>query len=71
MPSFMVFSALKAAGVKQLDIARACGVSSTTVSTVLNGKTKSERVAREIARATGVPFEDLFPEYNAKPERKA
>ena len=63
MPNFTVFAALKAAGVKQVDIARACGVTSTTVSTVLHGRSKSERIAREIARATNVPFEELFPEY--------
>lgn len=71
MQKFAVFAALKAAGLKQKDIAQKCGVSSTVVSQVLNGRAKSHRIATAVAEATGLPMSDLFPDYAAGENKPA
>jgi len=48
--------------IKQADIARACGVTRTTVTNVIDRTAVSERVARAIAAAIGRVPEEVFPE---------
>ena len=56
---------LKVKGTKQQDIANSLGVDKSTVSQVINGKRRSERIARALAKATGIRYEALFPEVAA------
>lgn len=52
-------------GVSQREICRALHVTPATVSLIVSGKKKSRRVRRAIAKALGVPYNDLWhePEY--------
>ena len=51
---------------KPSDIARIAGVSRQMVTRVLQGKSRSGRVERVIARATGKKLGDLFPRANCR-----
>jgi len=48
--------------VRQADIARACQVTRTTVTNVIDRTAVSERVMRAIAAAIGRTPEEVFPE---------
>jgi lambda repressor-like predicted transcriptional regulator len=52
---------LRKAGSSQTRIARTLKVSHTTVAHVIHGRTKSRRIALEIARVTGKSLDDLWP----------
>jgi len=48
-------------GVRQSAIARRLNVSSTSVSDVVSGRSRSARIEQAIAEALGLPREELFP----------
>lgn len=52
---------LRKRGTTQADLARALGVSKTTVGYVIAGKTLSRRVAEAVAAAAGQPLARLWP----------
>lgn len=54
-------AALQKRGSSPAKISRSLGVSSATVSLVLNGRGTSRRVADEIAKQTGRSVTQLFP----------
>lgn len=54
-------AALIKAGSNQAGIARQLGVSHNAVSLVVHGSTKSARIARAIAKATGISIHTLWP----------
>ena len=47
-------------GIKQVDIARALGVSGASVSEVVSGKKRSQRIEGYIAQLVGVKRQKLF-----------
>jgi len=49
-----------------MDIARALGVSHTTVIMVVDGRSKSRRIAQAISDAVGIPVAELWPEREGK-----
>ncbi|MBN8452250.1 helix-turn-helix domain-containing protein [Accumulibacter sp.] len=53
--------ALKKARTSQSEIARKLGVSPTTVTYVVTGKSTSRRIATAIADATGLSLDALWP----------
>lgn len=55
-------------GVKQRDICRALKVKPGTVSLIVSGRKKSDRIRRAIAQALGVSIQELWPE---TPKKKA
>jgi lambda repressor-like predicted transcriptional regulator len=50
-------------GTTQTQIARALNVSSSIVQRVIFRKATSRPVAKAVAAAIGLPFEQVFPEY--------
>ncbi len=54
-------AALKKRGHTQTSVARALGVSKTTIHYVISGKTLSRRVALTIAQHAGLPVAALWP----------
>lgn len=56
-----ITAALKKAGSSQTAVARSLGVSQAAVWYVINGKKKSARIARRVARTTGIPLALLWP----------
>lgn len=54
-------AAIRKAGSNQTNIARALKRSRSTVAHVIEGRTKSKRVAKKIAEVTGLPLETLWP----------
>lgn len=56
---------------RQSDIARALGVSSTAVSDVVSGRSRSARIEQAVAEAIGRPVEDVFPQREPRPEHVA
>lgn len=56
--------ALMARGYKQTDVAAACGVLPTTVSQVIHGRSRSERIERKIAEVTGHDLAELWPQWH-------
>lgn len=56
-------AAIKVAGVSQAQIATDCGVAANTVSAVIHGRSRSQRVEHRIADITGLPAEQLWPHW--------
>ena len=56
---------LKCQGKKQKDVAAKLGVDKSTVSQVINGRRRSRRIEKALARILGVPRKVLFPEVAA------
>lgn len=54
--------ALLRAGVRQMDIARACGSAPANVYAVVHGKTRSLRIERAIASALGLSLVEVWPD---------
>ena len=54
-------AALIKAGTSQAGIAEQLSVSHNAVSLVVHGRTKSSRIARAIAKATGISIHVLWP----------
>lgn len=54
-------AALQRAGFTQTSIAAAVGVKQPSVSCVIAGNTKSRRIAKAIAKATGLSLAELWP----------
>lgn len=54
-------AALYKRGKRQKDIAAALGLTEGSVSHVIRGEAKSQRVARRISDATGIPVSRLWP----------
>jgi len=53
---------LKIKGKRQQDVAELLGVNKATVSQVVNGKRRSKRIEKALARMVGVRHEVLFGE---------
>ena len=49
-------------GIKQLAIAKKCGVTQAAVAWVVMGRNKSKRIRAAIAEAVGKRVEELWPE---------
>ena len=47
-------------GFTQIEVAREMGVTKSTISRVLSGKTKSMKVQRKIADILNLPFETVW-----------
>jgi lambda repressor-like predicted transcriptional regulator len=52
---------LKKAAVTQAEIARSLGVTPTSVSSVIHGRYRSDRIRLAISRAIGHPISQLWP----------
>lgn len=63
MTSTTIKEQFTARGIKFKDLAAELGVSKTSVSLVVNGKSVSDRVQRAIASRLGKDPEQVFPEY--------
>ncbi|EXI72677.1 MAG TPA: helix-turn-helix domain-containing protein [Candidatus Accumulibacter phosphatis] len=63
--------ALKKARTSQAEIARKLGVSPTTVTYVVTGKSTSRRIATAIAAATGLTLDVLWPGRYSTPKETA
>jgi len=48
-------------GVRQVDVARACGVSGTSVRKIIAGKPISNRIREDIAARLGRSVQQLWP----------
>lgn len=69
----IVKAALVLANVSQAEVAQQCGVEPASVSNVVNGRSRSKTVEMRIANITGVPLEQLWPQWygpDAKRRRK-
>ncbi len=65
-------AALKKRGKTQADIATDLAVSRPHVAYVIQGRSKSRRVAEAISKATGIPVDRLWPgKYFANDQRLA
>ncbi len=65
-------AALIKCGTNQTQIAERLGVTQSTVSYVIWGRVRSRRVAHAIAKATGLPVDQLWPgRYGYAPRRRA
>lgn len=63
---------IKKSGTTQAEIARKLGVSPTTVTYVVAGKSTSRRIATAIADATGLTLDALWPgRYPGTPKETA
>lgn len=51
-------------GITGVDIAKKLGISPDTVYVVVGGYGKSRRIQEAIAKALGMPYEELWPEKN-------
>lgn len=56
-------AALKIRGINQSEIARYAGVSRNTVSSVVNGRSRSQQIEQRISELLGIPVEDLWPHW--------
>lgn len=54
-------AALEKRGTNQTRIAEAMKVSRPTITYVIQGRTKSRRIAEAISKATGIPVNKLWP----------
>ena len=54
-------ASIRKSGTSPAAIARSLQVTSTTVSNVIKGNTKSARIARRICEVTGKGFRELWP----------
>lgn len=63
MTSTAIKEELAAHGFQLKDIAAELGVSKTTITLVINGKSVSDRVQRAIAAKLGKEPESVFPDY--------
>lgn len=59
-------AAIKVAGSSQAKIAKAVGLTETTVSDAVAGKKKNDVVAAEVARVTSLPMDLLWPQWYAQ-----
>lgn len=65
-------AALQKRGSSQTKIAETMNVSRSTITYVIQGRTKSRRVAEAISAVTGVPVERLWPgKYITTDQRRA
>jgi len=60
--------ALREAGITQKTIAEELGVTSTSVSLVINGRFVSRRIMSAIAEKIGKPREEVFQKYFHDPD---
>ena len=58
-------------GYTQLDIARECDVKASTVSMVVNGRSRSRKVEMRIAAVTGQPAATLWPEWHGPKAKRS
>lgn len=63
MTSIAIKEELTARGVQYKDLAAELGVSKTSISLVVHGKSVSDRVQKAIAAKLGLEPEQVFPEY--------
>lgn len=56
---------LKLRGIQQKEIAAHLGVTPAFISQVINGKRRSAKVEKALAKFTGIPRQALFPELAA------
>jgi len=56
-------AAIKVAGTTQAQIAQECGVAANTVSAVIHGRSRSQRVEQRIAEITGSDPAQLWPHW--------
>lgn len=68
MHSADIQSALKKVNFSGADIARQCGVSRVTVSKIVLGRDRSERIEKAISEATKLPLHVLWPQYYIAPD---
>jgi lambda repressor-like predicted transcriptional regulator len=54
-------AALKKKGSSQVKVARTLKLSRSAVAHVIEGRSKSRRIADEISRVTGIPIDELWP----------
>jgi lambda repressor-like predicted transcriptional regulator len=56
-------AALMKAGYSQTDVARECSVTPTSVSDVINGRSRSKRIENRISIILRAPKGDLWPQW--------
>jgi lambda repressor-like predicted transcriptional regulator len=56
-----IHASLKKAGATQMSVARGLGITHGAVYLVMQGATKSARIARRISEVTGIPVAQLWP----------
>jgi transcriptional regulator with XRE-family HTH domain len=60
--TYKIKTALKQAGVRQIDIARMLKITPVSVHDVVIGKRRNPRIRKAISLATGRPESELWPE---------
>lgn len=59
-----IHAALKMRELSQAEVARMCDVTRATVHQVIHGRSRSARIERRIAAATGLPLAVLWPQWH-------
>jgi lambda repressor-like predicted transcriptional regulator len=59
-------AALRLNGFSQVDIARELDIKPNTVSMVINGRSRSEKIEKRIAEATRLPLAKLWPRWHGR-----
>jgi putative transcriptional regulator len=62
----MIQAALKVRGISQVQIARQCEVTHTGVYQVIQGRARSAKIEKCIAKVTGLTLAELWPKWHGK-----
>jgi len=59
-------AALKVRGYSQAALAKECGIKPATMSTVINGRSRSAQIEERISAITGYTLEELWPQWHGE-----